>query len=365
LAPEPEKREARGDDAAETLVVRIDPSHEPDWDRYVQRHPDGTAYHLAAWASNLERTYRYRPLHLALRRPDGTLTGVLPLLTKRGIVSGRRVWSLPAAPTGGPLADDPAGAAALMGSACELARERSCELVVESTTGGLEALVPELSSSDQPPTWMLELPEEGLDGWLAERSRNLRRSIRKAVASPLAVRDDGGVDDLKAFHRLYAEAMRAKGTFPRPLAQMTRDCEALAPAGVFHLFVLENEGRQVGGMLCHALGETLDLMIIASEPSLQKLRPHHALYMRAIEWAAENGMRRVDFGWSAPGSNAEFKESWGARPLDRFAYRHPPSSDDSAVSAPRPADHPALKRIWDRTPLSIVSLAGSFAYRYL
>lgn len=346
-------------------IVRVDPAGEPAWDRYVEGHPDGTAYHLSAWSSNLERTYRYRPLHLALRGPDGRLSGVLPLLTRRGVVSGRRVWSLPAVPIGGPLADDPQGAAALMSSACELARARRCDLVVDSFAAGLEDLVPELACFEQPPTLMLELPESGLDAWLGERSRNLRRSIRKALDSRLTMRDDGGRDDLRAFHRLYAEAMRAKGTFPRPLAQMTRDWEALAPSGVFRLFVLEDGGRQVGGLLCHAFRDTLDLMVIASDDSLQKMRPHHALYMRSIEWAAENGLRRVDFGWSSAGSNAEFKESWGARPLDRFGYRYPPSSGGSAIDAPRPGDNRAAKWLWDRTPLSVVSLAGSFAYRYL
>jgi hypothetical protein len=356
-----------GDRGVGPSVIDIDPSRDDAWDRYVEGHPDGTPYHLAAWSSNLERTYRYRPLHLALRGADGELAGVLPLLTRRGLLSGRRIRSLPAVPIGGPLADDAAGAAALLRAACELSRERQCELAVDSMAGGLESLVPGLGTFPAPPTWIVELPDASVDAWLKERSRNLRRSIRKALDGPLVVRDDGGLDDLKAFHRFYAAAMRAKGTFPRPLAQMTRDCEALQQPGIFRLFVIEHEGRAGGGLLCHAFKDSLALMIIGSDESLpQKLRPHHLLYMRAIEWAAEQGLGKIDFGWAPRGhSNAEFKESWGASPHERFGYSYPDSGGGSAIDAPRPADHAALKALWDRVPLPVVSLAGALAYRYL
>jgi CelD/BcsL family acetyltransferase involved in cellulose biosynthesis len=344
-------------------VTAIDPAIDPSWDRYVASHPQGRSYHLSASLANLEAAYRCKPAHLALRCADGELRGVLPLLEKRGLVSGRRVWSLPAVPVAGPLADGRTGLAALLSAGRELARGRRRQFVVESADGRLAELEPMLARSEQAPSLVLELPTEGLDEWLRSRSRNLRRNIRKAQEGSLRVRDDGGPDDLETFYRLYDASLRAKGILPRPRGTVGFGASNHLPP-VFRLFVLEDAGRPVGGLLCQTLGDSLDLMVIASEAAVQQLRPHHALYMRAIEWASERGLRQVDFGRPAADSHGEFKESWGAAPVPCFVYRHPPDRRRTDTGD-RTDGRAWVRRMVQRTPLPLLSGAASLAYRYL
>jgi hypothetical protein len=51
---------------------------------------EGAGYHLGAWAAILRGAYGFRPRYLASQKA-GRLTGVLPLMGKKGIVSDARL----------------------------------------------------------------------------------------------------------------------------------------------------------------------------------------------------------------------------------------------------------------------------------
>lgn len=347
-----------------STVTSFDPAADPAWDRYVAAHPQGRSYHLSASLDNVGTAYRCRPLHLALRGEDGSLRGVLPLFEKRGIISGRRAWSLPAVPVGGPLADDREGLAALLAAAQARSSGRGCKLIVESCDDGLANLEPALTRADQFPSLILELPADGLEEWLRSRQRNLRRNIKKAKEGPLVVRDDGGAADLPNFLRIYDESLRGRGLLPRPQGDVDFTSRAGLPP-VFRLFVLEHEGRPVGGLLCQTLGASLDLMVIAADAAVQQHRSHHALYMRAIEWAVENGLARVDFGRPAADSHGEFKETWGAAPVPCFVYSSPAAKPPVTEMEQSTSERAWLREAIERTPPALLTRAASFAYRRL
>ena len=77
-----------------SLVREVDPLVDPRWDGYVRGHDAATVYHLGAWAAILRGAYGFRPRYLASEE-DGRLTGVLPLMRKKGIVSDARLRSIP------------------------------------------------------------------------------------------------------------------------------------------------------------------------------------------------------------------------------------------------------------------------------
>src|SRR4051812_50192019 len=106
-------------------IVPIDPA-DARWDRYVEGHERGRVYHLSAWARILRSAYGYRPAALALEE-SGELHGVLPLMASRGIVSGRRLRSLPSVPPAGPLAGSREDEAELLRPACEPAPHKDAQ----------------------------------------------------------------------------------------------------------------------------------------------------------------------------------------------------------------------------------------------
>ncbi|HEX5503695.1 MAG TPA: hypothetical protein VFW96_13815, partial [Thermomicrobiales bacterium] len=129
--------------AAAPRVVEVDPQGDPRWAAFVAAHPAATVYHHPAWLRVLETAHGYRPRHLACEDAAGEVCGVLPLFYKRGLVTGRCLSSLPHTPIAGPLARDPAAAAALVrAAAARAARRPGLRLQLKLPAPALDGLVP-------------------------------------------------------------------------------------------------------------------------------------------------------------------------------------------------------------------------------
>lgn len=362
-------------------VERIDPEADSRWDAYVRDHRDATAYHLAAWAAILRHAYRFEPRYHALLDETDAIRGVMPLVHKRGVLSGRRLRSLPVVPTGGPLADDDEGAAVLVSHACELSRSTDAALVIEGRAAGLDHGVAGLEHFACPPSWILDLPEPGAeDEWRAARSKNLLRSIRKAERTSLTVREASTEGDLRDFYRIYLLTMRGHRSLPRLYRQLAVSRSALGPE-VFRLFLVEDGERTVAGGLFHAFGDTIELLYNASDPDALAQRPNHLLYSHVMAWAREHGLARFDFGFAWPGSSlGGFKALWGSEPVAEHGYVLVPG-ERRINPAGSPSEEggesresllsgvwrraPWAAKAWERAPLTATRIASTVAYRYL
>jgi hypothetical protein len=356
-----------------SLRVRpIDPIADPRWDAFVATQPGALGYHLGAWAGILAAAYRFRPVYLVAEDAAGALHGALPMVGKWGPVSRSRLRSLPAVQSAGPLADHPAVAAQLMTAALALARERGAILVVDSRTADLDAGVDGLSGREQQPTWIMDVPApEEIEAWERSRPRNLRRSIRKAADAGLTVRHATAEADMRAFHRLYLKTMRRHRSVPRTRRHFLLLQRSLQERGAFALFLVERVGQPVAGVMFHVFNGLAELMYNASDESMLAVRPNHGLYRQVVEWAAQRGLRRIDFGGAWPGSSlAAFKQQWGAEIVPEYRYVGSDSSAPVDVGTAMSERAPGrvareIDRLWGRAPLAATAAAGELAYRWL
>jgi hypothetical protein len=343
-------------------VRTIRPGDDARWDAYVRAHPDAQATHLAAYQEVVERAYRSAGRHLALLEGDA-VRGVLPLVLRRGPLSGRRLRSLPGV-TAGPLADDPEGAVALLHAGREAAGREDATLGVTSRTSGLDVTAAGVAEIAGPPTWILRLagpPDELRRSW--RRSSNVERSLRRGEAAGLTVRLATSERDLRAFHRLYAQTMRKHLSLPRTLGQLRLERRLLGP-DVARLWLVERSGALLAGGYFHAFNGRLMLVFNASDPGALALRPNHVLYWETIRWAWEHGLREYDFGYAWPGSGlAAFKAQWGSEPEPEVLYAHPPVAQNTGI-VPGQSD-PRVRRLAEHVPVAAIRFAGAVAYRYL
>lgn len=363
---------APSDPGASVKLTEVDPSADPRWDAFVMRARGAGAYHLGGWAAILRSAYGYRPRYLALEAPDRTLLGGLPMMLTRGLVTGRRLRSLPVVPPAGPLADSDDGMRTLLEGACRLADEAGVKVwTLHSRQGALEALAPELRWVPKHPTYVLPLdadPDEMRRGWKKGAS-NLFRSLKKAEKAGVTVRTASGRSDIAAFYGLYARTMRRRRVLPRPYRQIAAAAELL-PEGVFQLHLAEHEGRIVAGALWHSFRGTLDLLYNGSDERHLDGRPNHALYWHAIKWAVETGHAELDLGHAKPDSNlAGFKTQWGAEPVQEYRYDYVPGSHAEAgekrlanVAEGRESTSLVARTI-ERAPVRVLSAAARLAYR--
>ena len=198
-------------------VREVEPLADPRWDAYVRGHDAATVYHLGAWAAILHGAYGFRPRYLASEE-DGRLTGVLPLMRKKGIVSDARLRSIPVFSYGGPLGDAPADESALLDAARNLT-ERNGVKGLSINTGVRQLEAAGFDGEEILPRWVVSLPDD-LDAlresW-RKTSNNLYRSLRKADRSELRLREVHSDRDMRSLHQLYVRTMRGHRSLPRTL----------------------------------------------------------------------------------------------------------------------------------------------------
>jgi hypothetical protein len=358
-------------------AIEVDPG-DPPWDDFVAERPGGRVYHLSAWGRILGGAYGYRPRYMALEDGGGGLRAVLPLMETRGLVTGRRLRSLPVVPPAGPLARSEDDMRAILEAGCALAEERDARVwTIHARDEGLELIDPRLRPVPKAPTWILRLPSDPDELRAAWRkgSKNLHRNVGKAEKADLVAREAHDERDLRAFFRLYLATMRKHRVLPRSYRQLSlaRD---LLPEGVFRLFVVEHAGHQVAGGVFHAYRGTVDLLYNASDERHLDLRPNHALYWHVIRWAIERGHGELDFGHAWPGSPlARFKEQWGSEPVAEHRYDVGGGEGGEGDRASRlryaterlevEQRERLVARAWSRAPLALTRLAAAVAYRWV
>jgi hypothetical protein len=354
-------------------VVLVDPLADPRWDALVETHPGAGAYHQSAWARVLRRAHGVKPRYLGLEDRDGKLNGGLPLMSSRGLVSGRRLRALPVVPPADPIAPTQEGRTALVGAACELAHaEGAGALMLRTRQEGYDRELEGLASIPQPPAWIVPLPDdpEQLRADWRKGSKMLFRNIRKAERAGLVVREARGETDLRRFYALYLEAMRRHRSLPRPYSQIKLSHALLGPSGRSKVYLVDHDGRTHAAGLFHRFGNTLDLLYNGSDAQGFALRANNALYWHAIQWAIEAGVRRFDFGTAWPGSSlARFKAQWSTEQVPEYRYDYRRDQTAQRLESIRSASHQLgedehpLGALWDRTPIALTRVAGALAYR--
>lgn len=359
----------------EGRIVSIDPERDPRWGPWVSSRPDGLVYHHPAWVRAIRLAYGYECACLGYEDRGGRLRGVLPLLARSGVLSGRGLSSLPHTPIAGPLAEHPEVAAHLLRAALERVRAGGVRLQVKSRSPRLADSVTGLSSARWDDTYVIELPEhvEELRFGSSRNNARIRWAQRKAAKEGVTVRVAEREDDLRAWYGLYLETMRSHGVPPRPYRLFHAMWELLWPSGMMRLLIAERVSggrrRLMAGSIVLSCGRTATYAFNGRRREDLALRPNDVIQWTAIAQLCAEGVRSYDLGEVATtqAGLAEFKSKWGARPLPLYRYHHPPGKGIEAAGplAPRAGTRRAGEAIWRRLPLPVTARVGDWFYRYL
>ena len=355
---------------------------DPRWDAFVLAAPGATAFHHSGWLAALEREYGQRPVRLACEEPDGSLSGVLPLMVTRGlplgiggVSAGQRLSSLPRTPVAGPLATSPEVLRVLAQAAMDRAAAVGLRLQLKAVGTALDGLLPGLRGDPWRLSYVKPLPDD--PGRLRfGKSRNHARiewSLRKAGREGLRVRDAATEAELSEWYRLYLDVNRWRGLPSRPYRFFQAAFHQLRPGGYLRLLLAcrEQSGRDLvlAGSMLLMLGETAFYAFNGRMKEALPLRPNDLLQVHGMRAAIGAGCRWYDFGEVEDGNEglAAFKAKWGTESRELIRYHAPPlPAESNGYRKPGGARARTVAlRAWRRVPLSVTALAGDQVYRFL
>jgi len=355
-------------------IVEADAQTDARWLAFVEGHPEALIYHHPAWLQALAAEYGERSVNLLCEDGDGEVRGVLPLLESSGLLTRRRLMSLPRTPLAGPLAVDRETTATLVRAALEqVCRSPGVTLRLKVAAPGLDALVPGLVGFPSESTYSLRLPARAEDLRFGN-SRNharIRWAVSKAAGLGVGVRPAESENDLHAWYVLYLEAMRSHNVPPRPYRFFEALWRILRPQGLMRLLLAEQRSGKRGTLLAGSVlltfGDTVSYAFNGRRGDALALRPNDAIQWRAIHDACVEGFRRYDFGEVPAGNQglAGFKSKWRNEADRLYRYYYPgcePKKRD--IEANEPVWEVA-KFVWRRLPLRATALLGDQLYRHL
>lgn len=319
-----------------------------DWDRFVTAHPAATLYHQYGWRGLFERAFGHRCHYLAAL--DGPcVTGILPVVEFRSVLFGRFAVSLPFVNYGGLLVDGATAAAALVARVAALADARGWRHV---ELRHLERRCPDWPARRHKVV-MLRPLEDTAEALWSSLDRKVRNQVRKAEKSGIAV-EEGGVELVPEFYRVFAHNMRDLGTpvYPRRLFEYV-----VAALGA-RVFVAR------AGSVPVAAAVTLRWRDCVEVPWASSLRQHHdkspntLLYYAMLRSAVSAGARVFDFGRSTRNEGTFlFKQQWGAAPRD-LTWEYVGVTGAVPDQSPKNPKYKAAIAAWRRLPVPVATVLG-------
>jgi CelD/BcsL family acetyltransferase involved in cellulose biosynthesis len=301
-------------------LTTIDPLADTRWGDLLERAPDATIFHHPGWLRLLRDTYRYE-LTACCVETDGGLAAGLPIATVSSRLTGRRLVALPFSDLCPPLVAPgaaPGAGLALAGALDTLRRRQGVALEVRGTGGALGGAPP----GDRFHHHLLALEPDvaAVERRFAKPqvARGVRRALREGLTTEL--RTDAAA--LDAFYDLHVATRRRLGVPTQP-HRFILAFRALFSQGLGFVLLVRRGERPVAAAVFLTFRETLTYKYGASDERFLAARPNNLLFMEAIRWGCEHGMRTLDFGrthWHQEGLRA-FKLAWGAEERE-LRYRN-------------------------------------------
>jgi FemAB-related protein (PEP-CTERM system-associated) len=322
-----------------------------EWDRFVDRSPEASGYHLWNWRHVFERAFGHATEYL-MADAGGRIAGILPLVVFESWIFGRFAVSLPFVNYGGVVAEDPAVARQLIDAALELGRRRRLRHVELRHRSQHFA---DLPAKRHKVAMLLPLPAdeqvlwEGLD-------RKVRNQVRKAQKSGLSAHE-GQVELLEEFYQVFAENMRDLGTpvfsrsFFREVLQQFPDRTKV--------FLVRQGERPIAASITYGHRDVNEVPWASSLRAYRTSAPNMLLYWTMLQHAARAGFRCFDFGRSTPDQGTfHFKRQWGAVPeplVWEYGLLGSAAVPDMSPGNDRFA---AAIRAWQRIPVWMTRMMG-------
>lgn len=347
---------------SEIKIELNNPRSREEWESYVYRHPEGHLRHLPQWKEVLEDTFHYQPFYLFARNENDELCGILSLFQVKGLLTGKRLVSLPFSNTCGPIADSDYIAGKLVDEAKRLCHELKCSY--------LELRMKRLLDTDFEvnhyfSTYVLELSGVNDEVWGKLDKKGVRWAIKKAQRDEITVREANSMEDVAYFfHKLNEKHKRDLGVPVHPFKLFQAIYRRMGK--YTSLYFGELNGKIIGGIIVLKYKDTNLYYCGAWDNGYLKYHPNSLLLWRAIEKGCEEGYRYFDFGKTSTDNVglSHFKKDWGSE-RNQLYFHYYPKAPKSLWLNREGAMWRIITTVWKRLPVPLATCLSKFAFKQL
>lgn len=332
--------------------------HNERWLDYISRHPQASPFHHPAWLTVLSECYGYQPFVLVTHDEDGMITGGIPVMEIRSIVTGKRWVSLPFTDYCPPLCDDAASLERLVNGLVGLYQigaipriEVRWELPAHNAIHTQTAYT--LHTVRLGPD-----PQRVLKGF----KRTHRQNIGTAEQRGVHIERGAETEHLRCYYDMQLETRRRLGVPVQPRKFFDLLGKHILAKELGFILLAYREQQCLAGGLFLNWQQTLTYKYAASSGEGQECRPNNLLSWTAMRWGCENGYTIFDLGRSELENEGlrRFKNGWGAEECP-LAY--------STLPAAAPDKHNGkasslMGRVIQQSPPWVCRAAGELLYKH-
>ncbi len=337
-----------------------DPLRDSGWDELISSHPKASVFHTSSWARVLARSYGFDPKYL-VRRRNGAIEAVIPVMEVRGALTGRRAVSLPFSDYCDPLTAAGTSLSEVLDGLRRHGKDSGWKSFEVRQRGPLPAT---LQPSESFLGHVLDLqPNEAA---LYSRLRgSTQRNIKKASAEGVTVTAEQTDEAMAAFYRLNCLTRREHGLPPQPVSFFRNLIREIRAADSGFVVLAGFKGATIAGCVYMHFGDKAVYKYGASDRRYQNLRANNLVMWEAIRRYAERGARTLCFGRTERDNEGlrQFKSGWGTRE-EEIGYVKYDFSTGSYVK-----EESRIKGLHNRffrnIPTPVSRMIGSVLYKYM
>lgn len=363
-------------------VIELNHDYDLQWSELVSSIPDSVVFHHPLWIRALESEYNQNSIVFGAFNSEGKLAGVFPVFASKGfpfgvggLVTSKRLSSLPRTPLGGPVSLDVGCKEPLILAAVNKLKEiDDSKIQIKTTESGLNEYCDLLKKVPWRETFLLEVPDSTEKIRFGNKTRNhrIQSAVSKAQKSGITIRTAESEEDLKEWYKLYLDTMRYIALPARAYRLFKFMYENLKPKGLMRLLLaeIETDGRTrlLTGAIFLTFNKTFFYSFSGRKMNEPSLHQNDFLLYTAIHQACVEGYKYFDFGEVTSDNEglARFKNKWGCSQEQIYHYYYPLPTDFVKENVDSGAGSGRLRKfIWNKLPLPVTEFIGDKIYRYL
>lgn len=344
-------------------IYQIDPTRDPRWEKFVQRHPASSVFHSVPWIQALQCTYGYLPVVFTTSAPTGELKNGMVFCRVNSWLTGRRLISLAFSDHCEPLCDSVEDLNFIIRYLqTALEHEKWKYLEVRPVD---RILTPSSDYSGSASTYLLHVLDLRPDiDDLFERfdKDSVQRRIRRAERAGLVEKIGRSDNLLDEFYDLFVVTRRRHHLPPIPYAWFRNLIRYQGEA--LEIRLAYKEKTPISAILTLRFRDAVYYKYGCSDSQFNKFGGMPWLLWRAIAAAKLLGATKFDMGRTEEQNVGlvRFKNHWVPRP-QRIVYWTFP--DNSSLASVDGWKLKAAKHLFSCMPNRLLTLTGKLIYRHI